>query len=87
LRQNHLAIMRTCFAITAHASGYFGCVANREASHQYEYDNDNEHVINYFSNNQMALHLQAEDAHISKQINKIMTSWNVTNLSERNDAR
>jgi hypothetical protein len=25
----------------------------REVSHQYEYDNDNEHVINSFSNNQM----------------------------------
>jgi cell fate regulator YaaT (PSP1 superfamily) len=43
-----------------------------EVSHQYEYDNDNEHVINYFSNNQMVLHLQAENAHISKQINKII---------------
>jgi hypothetical protein len=44
---------------------------NREALHQYEYDNDSEHVIHYFSNNQMGLHLQTENAHISKQINKI----------------
>jgi hypothetical protein len=29
----------------------------REVSHQYEYDNDNEHIISYFSNIQMVLHL------------------------------
>jgi hypothetical protein len=28
--------------------------AHREVSHQYEYENDNEHVMNSFSNNQMA---------------------------------
>jgi hypothetical protein len=58
----------------------------REVSHQYEYDNDYEHVINSFSNKQMVLHLQAENAHITKQINKIMFVWNITNLSERNGA-
>jgi hypothetical protein len=42
---------------------------NREASHQYEYDNDNEHVINSLWNSQMKKHLQAENANISKQIN------------------
>jgi hypothetical protein len=31
--------------------------------------------------------MQAENAHISKQINKIMFVSNVTNLSERKDAR
>jgi hypothetical protein len=35
----------------------------------------------------MVLHLKAENARISKQINKIMFVWNVTNLSERNGAR
>jgi hypothetical protein len=57
-----------------------------EVSHHYENENDSEHVINSFSNNQMVLHLQTENAHISKQINKIMFVWDVTNLSERNGA-
>jgi hypothetical protein len=35
----------------------------------------------------MVLHLQAENAHISKQINTIMFVWYVTNLTERNDSR
>jgi hypothetical protein len=49
------------------------CVGDiSEVSHQYEYDNDNEHVINYFSNNQMGLHMQAENANISKKINQII---------------
>jgi hypothetical protein len=62
-------------------------VYNREVSHQYEYDNANEHAISSFSNNQMVQHLQAENARISKQINEIMFVWYVTNLYELNDAR
>jgi hypothetical protein len=50
---------------------------NREVSHQYEYDNQH---VNYFSNNQMVLNLQAENVHISKQINKIIFVCNVTNF-------
>jgi hypothetical protein len=37
---------------------------SREVSHQYESDDDNERVINYFSINQMVEYLQAENAHI-----------------------
>jgi hypothetical protein len=52
-----------------HTICYWGVEQNRyirEASHQYEYDYDNEHVINSFLNNQMGLHLQVENAHMSK---------------------
>jgi hypothetical protein len=37
---------------------------NSEVSHQYEYDNDNEHVINYFSNNQMLAFASGKCRHI-----------------------
>jgi hypothetical protein len=57
-------------------TGWVTC--NREVSHQYEYDTDNEYyiyVINSFSNNKMVLHLQAENATNIPEITNVLLKW------------